>query len=125
MTRSTSNGLLAAAGLAAIVAFFLPFLDLGGLVSASGWQILIRDHVPWTLRAALVAVPLGGLAMLIAGATGSDRARWVGFGFGAGVFGYLGWQLVRAFFATTGLGLWITLTAAAVALVAALGVSRR
>ncbi|HBQ19428.1 MAG: hypothetical protein RLO52_26185 [Sandaracinaceae bacterium] len=121
MTRTTQNGLLLTAGLAAVVSFFLPFLDLGGLVSASGWEIMVAEHVPWTMRAALIALPLGGLAMLIAGATGSDKARLVGFGFGAGVFGYLGFQMVKVFFATTGMGLWLTLAAAVAALAVAVG----
>jgi hypothetical protein len=121
MTRKTANLVLMGAGIASVVAFFLPFLDLGGLVSASGWEILVGEHIPWTTRIAMLALPLGGLALIGAGASGSKSARLTGFAFGAGVYGYMGFQMVRLFFATTGWGLWLTLAAALVALVAALG----
>lgn len=111
---------LGLAGIASIVAFFLPFLDVGGLVSASGWSILVGDGVPWSLRLALLALPLGGLALVVTAASGHAKARWVGGLFGLGVYGYLGFQMVRLFLATTGIGLWITLAAAAVAVGAAL-----
>lgn len=116
MSRKSVNGVLVVTGIAAVVAFFLPFLDLGGIASASGWEILVADHVELSMRVALLALPLGGLALIGAGATQSDKARWVGVAFGLGVFGYLGFQMVRVFVATTGWGLWITLAAAATAL---------
>jgi len=37
------------------------------------------------------------------------------------VFGYLGFQMVKVFFATTGMGLWLTLAAAVAALAVAVG----
>lgn len=124
MTRKTANVVLVGAGIASVVAFFLPFLDLGGLVSASGWEILVGDHVPWMTRIAMLALPLGGLAVIVAGASGSKNARLAGFAFGAGVYGYMGFQMVRLFLATTGIGLWLTLAAALVALVAALAAKK-
>jgi hypothetical protein len=120
MKRDGTNTVLVGAGIAAVVAFFLPFLDIGGLVSASGWDVLTADGVEWTTRLVLLALPLGGLCLIAFGASGSKNARLAGFLFGGGVYGYLGYQLVRAFFATTGIGLWITLAAAAVALGSAL-----
>jgi len=116
MSRKSVNGVLVVSGIAAVVAFFLPFLDLGGIASASGWEILVADHVELSMRLALLALPLGGIALIGAGATQSPKARWVGVAFGVGVFGYLGFQMVRLFVATTGWGLWITLLAAAAAL---------
>ncbi len=47
-----------------------------------------------------------------AGTAPRRDARGVGVGVGAGVHGYLGVRLLRAFFATTGVGLSITLAAA-------------
>ena len=119
MTRKTLNGVLVLVGIAAVVAFFLPFLDVGGLVQASGWDVLVGEGVPWTMRLALLGVPFGGVAMIASGATNYRGARWVGLGFGLSVFGYLGFQMVRLFIATTGWGLWITLAAAATAAVVA------
>ncbi len=120
MTRTSTNKILTGVGIAAVVAFFLPFLDIGGLISASGWDVLTSEGLPWTTRLVLLALPVGGLALIVAGATGSKNARLFGLAFGGGVYGYLGYQVVKAFFATTGIGLWITLAAAAVALGTAL-----
>ncbi|MCB9592470.1 MAG: hypothetical protein H6719_07040 [Sandaracinaceae bacterium] len=116
---------LVGAGIASIVAFFLPFLDLGGIASASGWEILVADHVEWTTRIALLALPLGGLALMAAGATQSRKARLIGVGFGLSVYGFLGVQMIRIFLATTGVGLWITLAAAATALVAGIATKKK
>ena len=120
MTRQAANKVLVAIGIAAVVAFFLPFLDLGGLIQASGFDVLVGEGASWTLRLALLGLPIGGLALIVAGATGSPKARLTALAFGGGVYGYLGFQLVRAFFATTGVGLWLTLLAAAAALGVAL-----
>lgn len=113
-----ANVALVVAGIASVVAFFLPFLDLGGIATASGWEILVADHVELTTRLALLALPIGGLALLGAAAAKSDKARLVGVAFGLGVYGFLGVQMVRLFLATTGVGLWVTLAAAATAFVA-------
>ena len=121
MTRARANQLLIVSGLASIVAFFLPFLDVGGMFQASGWTIMWHDHMAWTTRLALLALPVGGAALIYAGATQSARSRLFGFLFGAAVYGYMIYILGRMFFATTGVGLWITLVAAGVAIYGALG----
>jgi hypothetical protein len=125
MTRQSANKLLVGVGIAAVVAFFLPFIDFGGLIQASGFDVLVGDNVTWTVRLALLALPIGGLALIVAGATDSPKARLTALAFGGGVYGYLGFQLVRAFFATTGIGLWLTLAAAATALGVALFTKNR
>lgn len=125
MSRQAANKALVATGVAAVVAFFLPFLDLGGLIQASGFDVLVGEGASWTLRLALLALPVGGVALIVAGATGSPKARLTALAFGGGVYGYLGFQLVRAFFATTGVGLWLTLLAAAAALGVALFTKKR
>lgn len=125
MSRKSANSVLVAVGIAAVVAFFLPFLDIGGLVQASGFDVLVGEGVPWTARLALLALPIGGLALIAAGATNSKKALLAGLAFGGGVYGYLAFQLVRAFFATTGIGLWITLLAAAIALAVPLFTQKR
>lgn len=125
MNDKSAHWVLVAAGLASVVAFFLPFLDVGGIATASGWEILVADHVELTTRLALLALPLGGLALIAAGATRSAAARAIGIGLGVGVYGFLGVQMVRLFVATTGVGLWLTLAAAAVAFVAAVVAKKR
>ncbi|MEM9195562.1 MAG: hypothetical protein AAGF12_40725, partial [Myxococcota bacterium] len=111
--------LLVIGGLASVVAFFLPFIDLGGMIQASGWDILTKDGVEWNIRLAMLALPLGGLALVFSGLSASRRSRLVGFVFGASVYGYLAFLVIRAFLATTGVGLWVTLAAAALCIVAA------
>lgn len=125
MTSKRANVVLVGAGIASVVAFFLPFLDLGGIASASGWEILVADHVELMTRIALLALPIGGLALIGAGAAKSDKARFVGIAFGLGVYGFLGVQMIRIFVATTGVGLWVTLAAAATAFIAGLAGKRR
>jgi hypothetical protein len=117
MTRKALGGVLALLGIATVVAFFLPFFDIGHGISASGWDMLWNGRgLAWTWRLAMLGVPIGGLAMIGAGASGHKSARWIGAGFGVGVFGYMTVQLVRLFFATTGWGMWITLVVAAAAI---------
>ena len=125
MTSKSASMVLVGAGIASVVAFFLPFLDLGGIASASGWEILVADHVEWATRIALLALPIGGLALIAAGATRSSKVRLVGIGFGLSVYGFLGVQMIRIFLATTGVGLWITLAAAAAALAAGVAAKKR
>ena len=104
MEERTSGWWVGAIGAAVVVAFFLPFLDIG-LVAASGWQMLTADHAPIEMRIALALLPLAGLGMIAAALAGPKAARWAGVAFGVSVFGYMAVQLVRAFFATTGWGL--------------------
>jgi hypothetical protein len=124
MSRKSANSVLVITGIAAVVAFFLPFIDLGGLIQASGWDLLTGDNVGLFNRLFMLALPVGGIAMIATGAMNHPNARWVGFAFGAGIYGYLGFQLVRTFLATTGIGLWVTLAAAAIAVGVALGSKR-
>ncbi len=117
-TQRKAELTIAGAGLATIVAFFLPFLDIGGLFQASGWDVMTSDGASWYNRLLLLGLPLGGLSMLFGGLSG--KGRTAGLVFGLGVLGYLGFQVIRAFFATTGFGLWITIGAAFIGLSAAL-----
>lgn len=115
---------VAGAGAVTIAAFFFPFLDLGGLIQASGWDVLTADGTALWTRLLLLGLPLGGLAMLVGGLSGKAGAKRAGVVFGLGVLGYLGFQVVRAFFATTGWGLWLTIGAAFVGLIAAAGIRK-
>jgi hypothetical protein len=113
-------------GLAVVVAFFLPFLDLGGLISASGWDIVTNEATPLGTRLLLSALPLLGLAMVGAGLAKSRASGLLCLLFGGGVLLYLAYLLFKFFLATTGLGLWITIGAAIIAVgVAAASPSRK
>lgn len=116
--KKNANLVVALTGVALTVGFFLPIIDIGGLVRASGWDIVTSDGLsPWT-RLAWLLLPAGGLAMAGAGLTGSKAARGISLGVGVGILGYAAWQTIRVFFATTGVGLWLILVGAIVAVVA-------
>lgn len=120
MKKSNADIPVTLVGAAVVIAFFLPFLDFGGVAVASGWDVVTAKFVPWSTQLVLVLLPVAGVALAVVGATGHRRARPLAFFFGMAVFGYLAYQLVRIFFAATGLGLWVTLAAAAAGLVLAL-----
>lgn len=109
-----------AVGLLVIGSFFLPFVDLGGVATISGWQVMTEPSVDWSSKLPLVALPAGGAALVGLGWAGHPRRHLAALVFGLGVFGYLAFQLVRFFFATTGWGLWLTLLAAAASILLAL-----
>lgn len=120
-----SMGLAAVLGVATVVAFFLPFLDVGGLVTASGWDIVTHEHTPLSMRLVVAALPVGGLIMLGAGLS---RAKWAPLacvGFGVSVLGYMAYKTLKLFLATTGIGLWIVVVVALVAIFGILLAPRR
>ena len=125
MTRAQSHTVLAVLGLIMIVAFFLPFLDVGGMLVASGWDIVLNGGAPWSTRLPVLAVPLLGLSMLVTGLARENGARLTGLLFGAGVLGYLTWTLARIFVATTGWGLWVVIVGACASIVVAAAMPRR
>jgi hypothetical protein len=118
VTERTARLAIAGLGALTIVAWFLPFLDVGFAV-ASGWDITTAPGVDWTIRFAFVALPLLGAALIVAGLARARAARLIAFGFGASVLGYIAVQLVRIFIATTGWGLWLTIACALGALAVA------
>lgn len=125
MNAKTSHSVVTVLGIAVTAAFFLPFLDIGGLITASGWDIVTSGDVPTGTRLLFAALPVGGVAMLWAGLTRSPKARLVAFAFGASLLGYIAYQMVKFFFTTTGIGLWITIAAAVAAVVVALASRKR
>jgi hypothetical protein len=66
--------LLVPVGLAMVVAFFAPWIDLYGMVSASGWDLATQDHGNWK-RHLLWLYPAGGAALAAVAAGGASRAR--------------------------------------------------
>lgn len=124
MEERASGWWVGAIGVAVVVAFFLPFIDIG-LVAVSGWEMLTANHGSLEMRIALGLLPIAGLGLIVSALAGPKAARFAGAAFGIGVFGYTALALVRAFFATSGYGLWITLAAAVAGLAAPLVIRRR
>jgi hypothetical protein len=110
-------------GAAMVLGFFLPFLDVGAVATASGWDIVRSAHFAWTTRLALALLPLGGAALGLAGLSASPESRRMSWLMGAGVLGFLFFKTAWGFFKVTGIGLWLVIVAAVVAL--ALGATGR
>lgn len=119
MQSERSATLMGMCGLALVVGFFMPWLDLGGVASISGWDLVKSSHVAWTTRFMLALCPLGGAALALAGFGRSRSASGLSLGMGLGVLGYLFFKLAWGFIKTTGFGLWIVIAAAVVAVIAA------
>ncbi len=112
----------ALAGVALLVGFFLPWLDvgLGGVGQASGLDMVIKAEGFSALRVALCLVPLAGAALLAAALKGGVLAARVSLVVGLALLGYGLYQVGKSFFAVTGLGLWLVIAATVVAVVAPL-----
>ncbi len=106
------------AGLALAVGFFLPWIDFGGVFRVSGFDVVWHGGAAFYTRALLALLPLAGVALAIAGLTGSRSAPLLGFTIGGGVLGYVLVKTVWSFLITTGWGMWLVLGGAAVALAA-------
>jgi hypothetical protein len=117
MTRTTAHVWLALVGATAVIAFFLPFFDVGGLFAVTGLEIVMNGDISWFTRTLVALVPVGGITIFGAAVTGSRKARPIAGLFGLGVLGYLTYQAIKIFVATTGLGMWLVIAAALAAIV--------
>jgi hypothetical protein len=116
MKGGNTKLLLAIAGAALVAGFFMPWIEIGRLGSASGWQIVKSGQVALVTRLILALCPIGGAALLAAALKNDRRAGTIALGMGLGVLGYVGYKVAQAFLAVTGIGLWIVLAAAVIAL---------
>jgi len=104
------------AGAMLIVGFFLPWIDPGGFGTASGLD-MVRADFGWSFaRLMLLAIPFAGAGLLAAAVTRSPHAKRISVGIGLAFIGYGVYKTVQAFFAITGIGLWITIAAALLAI---------
>jgi hypothetical protein len=121
-----SRGVVVLAGLALIAGFFLPWIDIGGFFQVSGLQMVLHGEGSSTAaRVALAALPLVGLALIVAAAGNARAARALGFFVGGGILLYFFGSIAWGFLKTTGVGLWLVLGGSALALVAGLSAARR
>lgn len=111
---------LAVVGAAIVFGFFLPWIDVGGAAKISGWDFVRQSGLAWHTRLLLAMCPIAGLSLAIAGFTRAKGAVNVALGTGAGILGYVVYKVGYGFIKVTGIGLWMVLAAAAIALVVGL-----
>jgi hypothetical protein len=105
-------------GAALLVGFFLPWLDVGGMISASGWDMFWGKGASWSTKLWLLGFPLAGIALIVTGLGGDARkAAGVAAASGGILIGWMLFRLAWGFFKTTGIGLWMVIAAAIVALI--------
>ena len=111
---------LGVVGAAIVFGFFLPWIDVGGPAKISGWDFVREGGLAWHTRLILAMCPIAGLSLAIAGFTRAKGAVNLALGTGAGILGYVVYKVGYGFIKVTGVGLWMVLAAAAIALVVGL-----
>jgi hypothetical protein len=118
---AVERALFGLAGALLLVGFFLPWFLAGELLSMSGLGLVfaggeVVGMLTGTSRVLLVFVPVQG-AILLAGAIDDHGlTRWAAVG-GSGLLLLFGlYLLVRLFISSTGIGMWIVVFAALLAL---------
>ena len=109
-------------GAAIVLGFFLPWIDVGGHVKVSGWDFVREGGFAWHTRLLLALCPIAGGSLAIAGFTRARSAASAAIATGAGILGYVVYKMAYGFIKLTGVGLWMVLAAAAIALVMGLAV---
>lgn len=113
------RGIIGAAGLALIVAFFLPWLTLNEeLARYSGLDILLKGGPAGSGRVLIAMVPVVGLAMMGGAWVSRKVAMGVGLVAGLLVLAASFWQTLMLLTDTIGTGLWVVAIAALVAIAA-------
>ena len=110
--KEKPNMLLAVAGAALVVGFFLPWFDSGG-IGISGWGMVRHLPLSFLTKAILVMCPIGGALLALSAFVGGRAASSVGLAVGGGTLIYFGYKFVSV----TGVGLWLVLAAAIVAVI--------
>lgn len=124
-----AGGRLAAglAGAALLIGFFLPWLDVGGLLGAgqaSGFDMVLKADGFSVLRAALTAIPVAGAVLAAAALKGGVLAARVSLLVGLALLGFGVYQVGKSFLSVTGPGLWLVIGATLAAIVAPLASGR-
>jgi hypothetical protein len=117
MVNQRGQFVIGVIGASLIAAFFLPWFTFGGLLGASGYDLVARAALPELTRLAVILCPLSGLALIASVFVGEKAAARTALAVGAGMLLYAAVQTLRIVIFTTGSGLWITVAAAGAALV--------
>lgn len=108
-------------GLGLLVGFFLPWLTIGELMSVSGAGLVFADGQVVTLlsgsqRFLLFAIPGIAVLLVMGGVLGNRLAPWAAVVGGVVILGYGLFTLIRVFLSSTGLGMWLVIASAVLAL---------
>jgi hypothetical protein len=109
--------MLALCGAGLVTGFFLRWMTIGQILSVSGFTLMITQGEAVTLlsggnRWLLFVVPACGVLLLLGAFTGRRFALWAGLLAGLSVLGFGFYAVVRMFFQTTGLGMWVVVASA-------------
>ncbi|MGD8861013.1 MAG: hypothetical protein PVI30_13480 [Myxococcales bacterium] len=112
---------LGIAGLGLLLGFFMPWLQLGSVMSVSGFGLVVSggemvEEMSGPHRGLLVVIPASALLLFMAAVRGHWIAVWLGIGTGAAVLAYGFYTLLRLFLDSTGMGMWIVVLSALLAL---------
>ncbi len=118
--KEKHNIWIAGAGVTLMVAFFLPWFDVGLGHGASGWDIARETQLASLTRLAVFLTPILGFFMLISGLAASKNAGVLSLATGGAILAFTAYKIVAAFVMVSGVGLWLVLGAALVALTAGL-----
>lgn len=116
MDEKANRTAIGVTGLALLVGFFLPWIDFGFGPGVSGFTVVKNVSSTSLFHLMMLMVPLGGLAMAGCALLGSKHTRLVSAVVGLSLVGYGVVKTVHAFFATTGLGLWVVIAGSCAAL---------
>ncbi|MGZ5968835.1 MAG: hypothetical protein ACXWP4_14280 [Polyangiales bacterium] len=117
MDGKTARSTIALIGLALVVGFFLPWIDMGWGLRVSGMDVVRHGSSGSLFYLMMLLVPIGGLAMVVTAIGGSKYVRLTSAATGLLLVGYGVVKTVHAFFATTGFGLWLVIAASCAALI--------
>lgn len=117
MDGKTARSTIALLGIALVVGFFLPWIDLGWGPAVSGMDVIRHGSSGSLFYLMILAVPIGGAAMAFTALTGSKYVRLTSAVTGLALVGYGVVKTVHTFFATTGFGLWLVIAASCAALI--------
>jgi hypothetical protein len=119
--RLIERGLFGVCGALLLIGFFLPWFAAGAVISISGLGLVFASGevvgmLSGSNRFLLIAVPVLGVLLLGGSILGHRVTRWLAVG-GSGVLLLFGlFLLVRMFISTTGLGMWLVILSALLAL---------
>jgi hypothetical protein len=118
VARATGSRALAGAGVLLVVAFFGPWLDLLGLVRASGWA-LAREESLGGQRHLLWLAPAGGALLAGLALRGRREARAAALAVGLFVVGLAVYQVLDGLVESLRYGAWLTILGAVAVIVGA------
>lgn len=109
-------------GLGLLVGFFMPWVSVGELVSVSGLGLAVSDGqmvamISGSHRILLFAIPTLAVVLVLGGVIGNRLSSIAAVSGSSLILGYGLFTVIRLFVSSTGLGMWLVLGSAVLALV--------